>query len=251
MPGVSRKWLALVMSGFRCCGSSPGSGRCTIFELEPVCLIASSASCREEGGGGEEERGQARAQKQRGREGERGGGERRAGEEGRGVRELGRSRLLDRELARVADVDWADGAGLVHQLHQPVDEVVDKAEGARLLPLAVHGDVLPVDGLPQAHGTRLSPTPPHPSPYHSDLLPPGGACIMKFETTRPSYGCIPGLEQQGSRVRPTVPQGSGQQRGLAHCLPHLAHKAASGQGMRRTVECGRRRGLRVRPSGAI
>ena len=104
--------------------------------------------------------------------------------------------------------------------------------------------------------------------------PPGGACMMKFETTRPSYGCIPGLEQQGSRVRPTVPQGSGQQcregqansaarvrptvpqgsgqqRGLAHCLPHLAHKAASGLGMRRTVECGRRRGLRVRPSGAI
>lgn len=174
MPGVSRKWLALVMSGFRCCGSSPGSGRCTIFELEPVCLIASSASCREEGGGGEEERGQARAQKQRGREGERGGGERRAGEEGRGVREQGRSRLLDRELARVANVDWADGAGLVHQLHQPVDEVVDKAEGARLLPLAVHGDVLPVDGLPQAHGTRLSPPLPTPRRTTAISSPRGG-----------------------------------------------------------------------------
>ena len=38
--------LALVMSGRRCLGSSPGRGRWMIFELEPVCLIASSASCK-------------------------------------------------------------------------------------------------------------------------------------------------------------------------------------------------------------
>ena len=64
--------------------------------------------------------------------------------------------------------------------------------------------------------TGLVCPPPLAVPQRSP--PPGGACMMKFETTRPSYGCIPGLEQQGSRVRPTAPQGSGQQRreGLAN-----------------------------------
>ena len=37
---------ASVMSGWRCVGSSAGSGRCTIFEREPVSSITSSASSR-------------------------------------------------------------------------------------------------------------------------------------------------------------------------------------------------------------
>ena len=36
---------ALVISGLRCLGSSPGSGRWMIFDLEPTCLMHSSASC--------------------------------------------------------------------------------------------------------------------------------------------------------------------------------------------------------------
>ena len=67
--------------------------------------------------------------------------------------------------------------------------------------------------------TGLVCPPPLAVPQRSP--PPGGACMMKFETTRPSYGCIPGLEQQGSRVRPTVPQGSGQQ-----CREGQANSAA-------------------------
>ena len=37
--------LALAMSGWRCIGSSSGSGRCTIFDREPVSASTFSASC--------------------------------------------------------------------------------------------------------------------------------------------------------------------------------------------------------------
>eukprot|EP00962_Isochrysis_galbana_P006768 scaffold1825_cov112-Isochrysis_galbana.AAC.5 len=57
------------------------------------------------------------------------------------------SHLLDCELPWVADVDRPDGFLLVHQPHQPIHQVVDEAEGARLVALAVHGDVLAVDCL--------------------------------------------------------------------------------------------------------
>ena len=60
--------------------------------------------------------------------------------------------LLDGELARVADVHRPHRLVLVHQLDEAVDEVVDEAEGARLLPLAVDGDVLTRDGLHEEVG---------------------------------------------------------------------------------------------------
>ena len=54
--------------------------------------------------------------------------------------------LADRELVAVADVD---GARLVrvHERDEPVDEVVDVLEGARLLAVAVHGHVLAAERL--------------------------------------------------------------------------------------------------------
>jgi len=64
--------------------------------------------------------------------------------------------LLDGELARVAHVDGADGLGLVHQPDEAVDEVVDVAEGARLLPLAVDGDVLAVERLHEEIGDHAT-----------------------------------------------------------------------------------------------
>ena len=42
---IPERELTRVMSGLRCFGSSPGSGRWIIFDLEPVVLMASSASC--------------------------------------------------------------------------------------------------------------------------------------------------------------------------------------------------------------
>mmetsp|Transcript_36242 Transcript_36242/g.121392 ORF Transcript_36242/g.121392 Transcript_36242/m.121392 type:complete len:280 (+) Transcript_36242:604-1443(+) len=119
------------MSGFRCCGSSPGSGRCTIFELEPVCLIASSASCLI-------------------------------------VNSPGLPRLTGPMV-----LDWF------------ISFISPSTRSS----------------------TKQKERVCFPSPY-TVMSSPLMACMTKFETTRPSYGCIPGLaagqQGQGSKVRATA-----------------------------------------------
>lgn len=46
---------------------------------------------------------------------------------------------------------------VVHEPHEPLDEVVHEAEGARLAPVPVDGDVLPAQGLDDevAHHTPV------------------------------------------------------------------------------------------------
>ena len=113
-----------------------------IFDLEPVHLMASSASCLMVNSPGLPmftgpmvccpDEGGADASKQQ-------------------------ATPLGARLCRSGGWNRAPAAHLlVHQPDEPVDQVVDVAEGARLLALAVDGDVLALDRLRERGQARAS-----------------------------------------------------------------------------------------------